>query len=55
MGEEAIELIIAAESQGKKRVIEEASDLVYHLFGLLALEGINLDELEMELEKRHTK
>jgi hypothetical protein len=29
--------------------------LIDHLYVLLALEGITLDELEMELEKRRTK
>jgi len=55
VGEEAIEVIIAAADQGKGRIIEEASDLIYHLFVLLVLEGISLDELESELEQRHAK
>jgi phosphoribosyl-ATP pyrophosphohydrolase len=35
IGEESSELIIDYLSGSKKRVIEEASDLIYHLFVLL--------------------
>jgi phosphoribosyl-ATP pyrophosphohydrolase len=55
VGEEAIELIIAAEAEGKTRIVEEAADLVYHLFVLLVHEGISLEEVETELEKRHAE
>jgi phosphoribosyl-ATP pyrophosphohydrolase len=55
VGEEAVEVILAATSQGRQRVIEEASDLVYHLFVLLVQQGITLSEVEKELEKRHAQ
>jgi phosphoribosyl-ATP pyrophosphohydrolase len=55
VGEEAIELIIATEAEGKSRVIEEAADLIYHLYVMLVLEGISITEVEAELEKRHAK
>jgi phosphoribosyl-ATP pyrophosphohydrolase len=54
VGEEAVEVIIAAGVQDKQRVIEEASDLIYHLFVLLVQQGISMDEIEQELEIRHT-
>ena len=54
VGEEAVEVIIAAGSQGKTRLIEEASDLIYHLFVLLANQDITLADIEAELEKRHS-
>ena len=54
VGEEAVETIIAAGSQGRTRVIEEASDLIYHLFVLLVSQNISLAEIEKELEKRHS-
>ena len=54
VGEEAVEVIIAAGSQGKTRLIEEASDLIYHLFVLLAYQDITLADIEAELEKRHS-
>ena len=55
VGEEAVEVIIAASKQGRQRTIEESADLIYHLFVLLVQGGISLTEVEAELEKRHTK
>lgn len=55
VGEEAVEVIIAAGKQGRQRTIEESADLIYHLFVLLAQQGISLSEVETELEMRHTK
>ncbi len=53
VGEEAIEVIIAAKGQGKQRVIEEVSDLTYHVLVLMAQNGVTPDEILEELEKRH--
>ncbi len=53
VGEEAIEVIIAAKGQGKQRLIEEVSDLTYHVLVLLAQNEISLHDIEEELEKRH--
>jgi len=53
VGEEAVEVIIAAGKQGRQRVIEETADLIYHLWVLLVNEGIDLEEIEAELEVRH--
>ena len=53
VGEEAMEVILAAKGQGKQRVIEETSDLVYHLFVMLASRGLTLEDILAELEKRH--
>jgi phosphoribosyl-ATP pyrophosphohydrolase len=55
VGEEAVEVIIAASKQGRQRTIEESADLIYHLFVLLVQQGISLAELEAELSKRHTR
>ena len=52
VGEEAIELAIAAQYLDKQRCVEEAADLVYHLLVLLAAKGISLQDVEAELEKR---
>jgi phosphoribosyl-ATP pyrophosphohydrolase len=52
IGEEAIELILAAKSQGDQRLIEESADLLYHLLVLLAHRNLTLADLEAELEKR---
>ena len=54
LGEEAVELIIAAGKQGRQRTIEESSDLIYHLFVLLVQQGISLAEIEAELIRRHS-
>ena len=53
VGEEAMEVIIAVKGQGDQRIIEETSDLVYHLFVLLASHNITLDNILGELDKRH--
>lgn len=55
VGEEAVEVIIAAGTQGNQRTIEESADLIYHLIVLLVQQGISLDEVEAELERRHMK
>lgn len=53
VGEEAIEVILAAGGQGRQRVIEESADLLYHLLVLLVKQGIDLSEVEEELAFRH--
>jgi len=48
-GEEAVELILAREPG---EIVYEAADLIYHLIVLLEAEGIGLDRLFGELDKR---
>ena len=55
IGEETMEVIIAAKGQGKQRLIEELSDLAYHSLVLLAYRGIKPLDIQTELEKRHKK
>lgn len=55
VGEEAVEIILAAKGQGDQRLIEESADLLYHLLVLLAYKGLTLEDVERELEKRHKK
>ena len=52
-GEESAELIIDYLKGTKKRTIEEASDLIYHLFVLLSSKKINYQDIQKELIKRH--
>jgi phosphoribosyl-ATP pyrophosphohydrolase/phosphoribosyl-AMP cyclohydrolase len=52
LGEEAVELAIAAQYSDAQRCTEEAADLVYHLMVLLAAQGITIEQVEGELEKR---
>ncbi len=55
VAEESEEVLLAAESQTKKRLIEESSDLLYHLFVLLAEKNVELAEVINELKNRHKK
>ena len=52
VGEEAVELVRAALSESDERVAEEAADLVYHLYVLLAARGVNIAAVEDELARR---
>ena len=51
-GEEANELIIDYLSGSKKRTIEEAADVIYHLLVLLRSKRISISEINKELAKR---
>jgi len=53
IGEEAIEVILAAKSQGDTRVISELADLVYHCLVLLSYRGLSPDDIYQELDRRH--
>jgi phosphoribosyl-ATP pyrophosphohydrolase/phosphoribosyl-AMP cyclohydrolase len=53
VGEEAIEVILAAKSQGKQRLVEELADLTYHSLVLLAAKGIKPEAVLAELARRH--
>lgn len=53
INEEALEVILASRGEGNLRVIEEAADLIYHLFVLLASHDISSTDIEEELRKRH--
>lgn len=53
VGEEAIETVIAAKNRDKNEIINETSDLLYHLFVMLAEQDIELNEVVENLAKRH--
>ena len=53
-GEESTELIVDYLKGSKKRTIEEAVDVIYHLIVLLKSKKISLNEVNKELEKRKT-
>jgi phosphoribosyl-AMP cyclohydrolase / phosphoribosyl-ATP pyrophosphohydrolase len=55
VGEEAIETVIAAKNKDKKEMINETSDLIYHLFVLLVEKGIPITDIAQHLHKRHKK
>jgi phosphoribosyl-ATP pyrophosphohydrolase/phosphoribosyl-AMP cyclohydrolase len=52
VGEEAVELVTAALAESDERVVEEAADLVYHLYVLLAARGLDVAAVEDELSRR---
>ena len=52
IGEENAELIIDYLKGSKKRTIEEAVDLIYHLFVLLHSKKITYSDIEKEIIKR---
>jgi phosphoribosyl-ATP pyrophosphohydrolase len=52
IGEEAMEVILAAKGQGDERVVSEVADLFYHLLVLLASRDLTLSDVEAELVRR---
>jgi len=52
LGEEAVEIAIAAIAEDRERVVAEAADLLYHLLVLLHVRGIALSEVEAALAER---
>jgi phosphoribosyl-AMP cyclohydrolase / phosphoribosyl-ATP pyrophosphohydrolase len=52
VGEEAVEVTVAALQETDDRLVEEAADLVYHLYVLLASRGIDLAQVEDVLAGR---
>ncbi|MFZ2025684.1 MAG: phosphoribosyl-ATP diphosphatase [Microgenomates group bacterium] len=52
IGEEAIEVVIAAKNSGKDRLISESADLLFHLLILLSVRQITLADIEKELMAR---
>lgn len=53
VGEEAVELVIAAKNTEKTGVINEAADLLYHVMVLLNAKGVKISEVCAELCKRN--
>jgi phosphoribosyl-ATP pyrophosphohydrolase len=52
LGEEAVEVAIAAIAQDDKALIGETADLLYHLLVVLESRRVSLDEVFDELERR---
>src|SRR5687768_11753915 len=55
VGEEAVEVVVAANSEDDNRLASEAADLLYHLLVLLQARGVPLDAVLRELEQRGEK
>lgn len=52
VGEEGVECVIAALSEGNDELVSESADLFYHLLVLWAEAGVNPDEIWAELARR---
>ena len=52
IGEESAETIIAAKNKSKAELALESADLLYHLFVLFVNEGLEVEDVWTELEKR---
>lgn len=52
VGEECTEVIIAAKDNNNKELVFEVADLMYHLTVMMAVKGINWDDVAMELQQR---
>ena len=52
LGEEAVEMAIAAIAQDDDALIGEAADLLYHMLVVLECRGVGIEEVLRELERR---
>ncbi|HEX5817414.1 MAG TPA: bifunctional phosphoribosyl-AMP cyclohydrolase/phosphoribosyl-ATP diphosphatase HisIE [Gemmatimonadales bacterium] len=52
VGEEAVEVVVAANAETPERLASESADLFYHLLVLLESKGVTLDAVWDELERR---
>lgn len=55
VGEEAVEVIVAALGQGRDAQVAELADLFYHTLVLMSQLDISLDDVRAELARRHNK
>ena len=52
LGEEAVEVVIAAVQQDRDGLAAESADLLYHFLVVLAAAGVSLDDVAARLESR---
>ena len=55
VGEEAAETIIAAKNGDNSETVYEIADLIYHLTVMMVNQGIELEDVLKELDKRSEK
>ncbi|WP_461452761.1 bifunctional phosphoribosyl-AMP cyclohydrolase/phosphoribosyl-ATP diphosphatase HisIE [Mucilaginibacter sp.] len=53
VGEEGVETVIAALAETEFEMINESSDLIFHLLVLLREKGLSLETIAKNLEQRH--
>jgi phosphoribosyl-ATP pyrophosphohydrolase/phosphoribosyl-AMP cyclohydrolase len=54
VGEEGLEVALAAVAETDDKLVAESADLFYHLLLLLKSRGLRLEQMVAELESRHT-
>jgi len=54
VGEEGVELALAAVAGDKNEVVDEAADLLYHVSVLLAVQDLGLKDVCDRLQSRHS-
>ena len=54
VGEEGVELALAAAAGDKEEVVDEAADLLYHVIVLLAVRDLGLKDVCDRLRTRHS-
>jgi phosphoribosyl-ATP pyrophosphohydrolase/phosphoribosyl-AMP cyclohydrolase len=52
VGEEAVEVVVAAQGEADERLVSEMADLAYHALVLLAARGLSWEDVEAELARR---
>ncbi|MCK8045269.1 bifunctional phosphoribosyl-AMP cyclohydrolase/phosphoribosyl-ATP diphosphatase HisIE [Shewanella sp. 1CM18E] len=55
VGEEGLETALAAATNDKPELIDEASDLIYHLLVLLEDQELSMQDINLNLMNRHNK
>jgi phosphoribosyl-ATP pyrophosphohydrolase/phosphoribosyl-AMP cyclohydrolase len=53
VGEEGVEVALAAVGESDQRLVEELADLWFHSYVLLAARGLDPERVEEELRRRH--
>ncbi len=53
VGEEGLEVALAAVAEGEEKLLAESADLLYHLTLLLLSRGLSLERVSAELRARH--
>ena len=53
IGEEGVELALAAAQEDRTEIVSEAADLVYHVLVLLRQQGMTFADVARELQSRH--
>jgi len=55
VGEEGVELALAATTDDRNKIIDEAADLLYHTLVLLRAKGLDLEDVTARLAERHQR